>query len=747
MKTKRFALLLALSGLITSCSFLTTNNSSTTPEQKKPEESQKEEQTKPSETTKPEEEIDEELAKLGDIKSGSFALKNGVISSQKDVSLFLLKDTFTYGTFTYQIRARSSFSDNGVLLHADKQDNPISYYFFGFDILGKLSLTKYEGDHATILYKEKLDDLYTSRFVTLGAYFDEQTKKIEVYEHDTMVASVLDKEMLTCSYTYLKANGPDTSYRSFEISEKNNYLEDAYYYDLCNGNFTQPEIGTFVSSTANALFVSNCSTFVNGSIEVTMKLAGENKDNGIVFGLSDQGQGEYWEGTGIRYYFFFISIAGQAYLGKADNGGWQLCATKQISDYNNAGTYKLRITRHDETIFCFVDDSLDIAYSDSNPLPGDKFGLRAGGSNVTYTNLIVNRSNDNDKSQLDNYKVGSGSIDSFDGVIKSTGSKNLAFVKDSNFPEGTLETTFVPGSNSPAGIVFRGTAPDGDSFYENEAGLSYYSLFVEGGFCSFRKVENGVVTKTTNKYWPYGIAVAYETRIILQGKDIYCYLNDRLVFHYHDENPLTGGKYGMKAVLPNCIVAPFVEKPYQAKDTHQYLIFGHSYTDFWIPTYKQDFAEYNDIYNIGIGGAVTSHWCEEGYQNEVIAYEPNWGIYWNSINDINSGIPAATIRDNVRRMCIGIHEKLPNFKLALVGVCRCPIDNAADKRSAIHNVNIYYRQIAATLDYVYYVDTELMYCDGDGNEIASYFTDGLHPTHEAYIMVAAAIKNIINSNS
>ena len=219
------------------------------------------------------------------------------------------------------------------------------------------------------------------------------------------------------------------------------------------------------------------------------------------------------------------------------------------------------------------------------------------------------------------------------------------------------------------------------------------------------------------------------------------------MFHYHDENPLQGGKYGLKSTLPNCIVAPFIEKGYQQKDTCDYLIFGHSYTDFWIPTYKQDFAEYENIYDIGIGGAITSHWCEEGYQNEVIAYEPKWGIYWNSINDINSGISAATIRDNVRRMCLGIHEKLPNFKLALVGVCRCPIDNATDKRNAIHNVNIYYKQIASQLDYVYYIDTELMYCDASGNEISTYFTDGLHPTHEAYIMVAQAIKNIINSNS
>ena len=740
MKLRRLALLISLSGLICSCSFLNAKTNNSTPQEETPSEKQEEEGTE-------QEQIDEELAKFGEIKSGSFNFENGVINSTKDVSLFLLKKTFTYGTFTFQMRARSTFSDNGVLLHADKENNPENYYFLGFDILGKLSLTKYSGKTATILFKEKLDNLYSSRFVKLGAYFNEQNKKIEIFEHDKMIASVQDKDMLEGSLVYLKANGPQTSYRYIETSEDNTYLESVDYYQMSNGSFSQPDIGTFISTSTNSLLVSENETFTNGTIEVTMQLAGENKDNGIVFGLSDNDRSNYWEGNGIKYYFFFISIAGQAYLGKADNGGWQLCATKQITDYDNTGSYRLKVTRHDETIFCFVDDSLDIAFSDSNPFTGEKFGLRAGGSNVTYTNLKVNRLNDENKSQLNDYKVGSGSIDAFDGVIKSTSSKTLAFVKDSNFNEGTLETTFVPGTNSAAGIIFKGSAPESDSFYEKESGLSYYFLYVEGGFCSFRKIENGITTKTTNKYWPYGVATAYSTRILLQGEDIYCYLNERLVFHYHDENPLTGGKYGIRSSLANCIVAPFIEKPAQAKDTYDYLIYGHSYTDFWIPTYKQDFSEYESIYDIGIGGAVTSHWCEEGYQNEVIAYEPKWGIYWNSINDINSGIPEATIRDNVRRMCLGIHEKLPNFKLALVGVCRCPIDNAADKRNAIHNVNIYYKQIAMSLDYVYYIDTELMYCDESGNEISSYFTDGLHPTHEAYIMVATAIKNIINSNS
>ena len=699
-----------------------------------------------SNTSSEEIDINEDLFKYGETIHGVFDYENNRFVSKQDVSTFALKTEFSYGTIIYDLKVNNKFSENGVLLHVDNKENPQNYYFLGIDILGKFSFSKYVNGQLTPIYKEKVVEDYSKQFVTLGAYFSEEEGKIDIYLGDKNVFTYEEESFLPNKLVMLKANGLNTIYKEFEFHNNNFYIEDAKYYDNPNGSFVQNEQGTFTSRSANSLLVSSTNTFSNGSIEVTMKLAGEDRDNGLVFGLSDEDKTAYWEGRGIRYYFFFVSLSGLAYLGKADNGNWQVCGTRQINDYFNTAIYKLKITRYDETIFCFVNDKLYLAFTDANPLPGNKFGFRAGGIGVLYSNLKVSKSVADISTKLDDYCIGSGEIISFDGVLKSTASKTLAFVKNSNFSEGTLETTFVPSTNSPAGIVFKGTIPNSESFYENEAGLSYYFLYIEGGTVSFNKVENGVVTKTTNKYWPYGIETAYEARILLQGQDIYCYLNDRLVFHYHDENPLSGGLYGIKSKLPNCLVAPFIEKAAQAKDTYDYLIYGHSYTDFWIPTYKQDFAEYDSIYDIGIGGAITSHWCEEGYQNEVAAYEPKWGIYWNGINDINSNISSGTIRDNVRRMCEGLHTKLPNFKLALVGICRCPIDSATNRRNDIHNANIYYKQIAMSLDYVYYIDTELMYCDSNGNEIASYFTDGLHPTHQAYQMVAAAIKNTINGN-
>jgi|GEM_PF-3914867 len=57
--------------------------------------------------------IDEALADLGQIQTGSFYMHNNIITSNQDVSLFKLKQAFGYGTMSFQLKATSTFSDNG----------------------------------------------------------------------------------------------------------------------------------------------------------------------------------------------------------------------------------------------------------------------------------------------------------------------------------------------------------------------------------------------------------------------------------------------------------------------------------------------------------------------------------------------------------------------------------------------------------------------------------------------------------
>lgn len=684
---------------------------------------------------------DDSLSALGKVQSGSFSFdeKTNTISSTSPVSLFSLNKNIGDGTFVFEFSKKDSFSESGVLLRANKESKPTSYYFLGVDILGKLVFSKVLEGNSTYIFRENINYDFAKHFATFGVCFNEKNKSIQLYLDETMLCSYKDEEMYSSSYTLLKANGKDTSYRGITYYEDYDlYMEDLFYYEQTSGVFSEDENG-FVSLMSNNLMVNKTSTFTNGTIEVTMKLAGQDKDNGIVFGLENGGHDKYWEGNDIRYYFFFVSLGGLAYLGKANYGGWQVCGTKEIPTYSNQGTYNLKVIRNNNTIYCFVDDVLYIVFNDDNPCTGELFGLRAGGSNIVFSNFNVDRSEISEESDTNNFNIGSGEVKSFEGVSKTSKSKTIATVKNSDLYNGTLRTSFVPGSNLEAGIIFRATIPNG-KFYEKEAGLSYYWLYILNGTVSFQRVENGKISNENNKYFPYGTSSAYEAKILLDDGDIYCYLNNRLVFHYTDENPLQGHQYGLKSEGSNLIVTEFATSSLEAPQHNEYLIFGHSYTDFW-KTYKQDFNKYQDIYNIGIGGAITSDWCSEGYQKEVIAYQPKYGIYWNGINDINRNIAPKTIGDNVRRMAMEIKAAVPEFHLVLIGVCRCPIDSG--RRSDIASTNNYYKQIASDLEYVTYIDTELMYCDSNGNEIASYFTDGLHPTHAAYIMCANAIMNTI----
>lgn len=739
MKKNKIFLSLILTTLLFSCAEPNNNSISTS--------SSKEISTSNSSSSEEEIPSDPSIKEIGEVIKGAFGSNDeSSIYSKRDSSVLKLNQSFSYGTLIYKFKTFSSFSENGILLHVDDELNPQNYYFLGFDIVGRFALTKFENGQPTPIYREKVNDDYNKRYVTLGINLDEEAHKIDLYYNNVNVGSYFEENFLAGNKVMIKANGINSYFKDMEFDSQDTYLQSAQYYSQASGSFVQTEEGSFVSAGTNNLCVSSSIKFVDGALSVDMELSGQDSDNGIVFALNDSNKETYWEGSGIEYYFFFASLSGLAYLGKTANGSWTVCATRQIQDFNNAGKYNIKISKANDTILCFINNELYLAYTDPTPLSGTGFGLRAGARGIKYTNLKLNKLLEDDKTIVDSYNVGSGSIDTCVGAIKSSSAKTLAFVKNSSFTNGTLETDFVPGSNSPAGIVFKGTYPEAGEYYEKEQGLSYYFLYVEDRTCSFNKVENGVITKTNNKYWPYGISTCYHARIIVKGLDIYCYLNDRLVFHYHDENMLQGDKYGLKSRLPGCLVTEFTKGTNEEKDKTDYLIFGHSYTDFWIPTYKQDFSEYENIYNIGIAGALTANWCEEGYQNEVVAYEPKWGIYWNGINDINGNISSETIGANVRRMCEGMHAKLPNFKLVLIGICRCPFDSSANRRQDITNANNYYKQIANDLDYVFYIDTELMYCDSSGNEIASYFTDGLHPTHEAYLMAAERIKNVINEN-
>ena len=642
-------------------------------------------------------------------------------------SLYLLKDEFTKGQFKTSIDIKDKFSENGLVLNYSEN----SYYFVGFDLSGNILVYRKNNNDLKILFNKTLDfDVFDN---TVDVSILKNEDNYEVYINDKNVFN-FKNELDVSNKLGLYAGGKGTTYSNLAFNQDYNYDYDSEVYDFPKGTFEFEE-NKIVSSSTNAIVVSNAKTFSEGSLEVTMALKQSKTDNGIVFALSDNGKTEYWE-EGVSYYFFFVNKDGTAFLGKVDNGKWSALTYISIKNYNNSGTYKLKVTKHNSDIYCFINDSLYFSYKDSNPLTGNKYGLRAGGNNVTYTS--INLVSANNQEQEDNLNVGNGSFEQFDNIITSTSKYSLAVLKDKKVKDGTITASLIPGTSNDNGIIFRATRPTNSSFYEKEEGLSYYWFYYTTTGCvSFSKFENGVETKLQNKFLPWGSLqnVCYDVKIVLDGSDIYCYFGGRLSFYYHDDNPLQGEEFGVKAIGKNCTILNFNVDSNHQKETNEYLIFGHSYTEYWY-TYKEDFPNYKDINDIGIGASNTGHWANQ-YSKEVIAYEPHYGIYWNGINDVTGGVDVNTTAGNVRKLLLEIKQSLPEFEVALVGVNRCPV--ASNKRDTIAQLNNLYKQIANENDFVHYVETEYMYCDSNGNELSKYFTDGLHPNHDGYKLASQAI--------
>ena len=619
-------------------------------------------------------------------------------------------------------------TDNGIAINYSKENNVESYYFVGFDLTGKLFVRKVEGDKSTTLSTTDVE-CDTLNGVTLGIYKTKSKASIYV---DNKYCTDFDFENNSANFGLL-AGGKNTSYKLNSIVENQNYyLNSLENYSFANGSFKD----NLVSVEGNSLALNKAQEFTSGTIQLTVNLAGIKSDSGIVFGLEDNGSSEFWE-KGVSYYFYFVSIDGLAYLGKVANGAWQICSTSTLKGFNPSKDYDLKVIKKENVMYCFTDGELQFSYTDSRPLKGTKFGIRAGRKDVTFSSISINNRIIDSKPSED-LIIGHGEIENFEGIMTTSSEKNIALKKNGKLKDGTIKTTLLPGSSNDSGIIFRASAPEGE-FYSNEEGLSYYWLYYTStGTIGFSRFENGKEERLGGKFLPYGSLAnkTYSVKIVMDGNDFYCYFDGRLSFHYHDETPLQGEGYGLKSEARNCMVLDFNTSDDHQKETNEYLIFGHSYTEYW-STYKDDLPYFEDINDIGIGASTTAHWVNQ-YADEVIAYEPRYGIYWNGINDISQGVAPANIATNIIDLLVKVKESLPEFEVVLLGTNRCPF--AKNNRDKISQLNSLLKEKTAEYEFIHFVDTEFIYCDASGNELSSYFTDGLHPNHEGYLLAAGLIE-------
>lgn len=151
-------------------------------------------------------------------------------------------------------------------------------------------------------------------------------------------------------------------------------------FDISDGVYTATQPSTLYAHTSLA------APFPYGTISADVMNNGS--DSGIVFGLSSN-KDVYWEGSGVSYYFAFISYEGILFLGKTDNGVWSSLAYTSITGFNPSKTYNLKVLYRVDKIILFLDDVPMVYFRTEKPLTGTGWGIRTGAVGAQISNIVV----------------------------------------------------------------------------------------------------------------------------------------------------------------------------------------------------------------------------------------------------------------------------------------------------------------------------------------------------------------------
>lgn len=343
--------------------------------------------------------------------------------------------------------------------------------------------------------------------------------------------------------------------------------------------------------------------FEAGTIEWTMTTNGG--DNGIIFGLEGESM-DFWE-TGDRYYFVFANNAtGEMILAKTGEGlGWCWMKAMPIPNFQKNATVDMKVEYDgDGHIKIYGNGALVYDYCDGKPLTGTRVGLRAGGANVTYTNINITTADKNpDKGieggkELPFAKVGDKTLTGYfsGGPWNNDGGKititdtalthdswATTFIIDNDtlpLTDGSLTATVKPGNtnavdNFLTGIIFGLEAEKNVTVWKNANYTpEYYVLFVSQGRIDDDHIEQGATTKLV---LAKGGTVVHDDKLTVLAEakiaDGYLYKGaetatitatfkmvdgkleiagsiegyDDVTVSYTDEDPLTGTRYGFGA--------------------------------------------------------------------------------------------------------------------------------------------------------------------------------------------------------
>lgn len=683
--------------------------------------------------------------------SGNFEEKEGVLTSKTTGSLAYRNDgeTFTEGTLSCDIKLNGNKADNGLVFGIKNDSNltyywenaNIYYYFFfisnaGTAYLGKVSNTSWIVCGETIIPNL---DRNVSHKLEVSRENIANGAAIRCYVDGQLYVSYKDYSNYDGTGYGVRTGAANVEFSNIAISDE--ILGSAAALDgyiVANGAF-ETKNNVITSKTGNAIAEKENGEFVYGSLQATMNTNGGQADNGIIFSLTTNETHTYWE-SDVSYYFFFINFSGGAYLGKVDYGTWTACQYAPISGYNPNSSYTLKVEKDDTTINCYINDILYFTHADPFPLEGTGYGLRAGGTNVSYTNITCQSSGTIVETYPDNLELVKGKFSGSNGAVKAKTAETLGLLKETTLKEGTFQSLVKGVSTKRSGLVFN---------YTNDGTTESYYRFVtrkEAQKVEIDKVVNGQVTNLFSNYLSagYGTGSEYLFKVVLVGNEAYCYFWNTL--YYVATITPTDGKVGLYAEGPSSQFRNYATSTSTETIKVDTLLFGHSYFELW-GNYRNDFASVANTYNlgtytnIGIGGSVASHW--EKFKESLVKYDADTVVYMIGINDLTGGTSPASVVGSIKETLSYMKEVNPNLNVVLLSVNHCPARNTI--RASISQTNELMKTYCAQYDWISYAEMEYAFCDNGSTPDNYWFTDGLHPTAAGYVQkIVPAIKNALD---
>lgn len=149
-----------------------------------------------------------------------------------------------------------------------------------------------------------------------------------------------------------------------------------------------------VNTDGMGMFIFTNDTMAAGTLTITMTgVEGSPSDSGLVFGMEDDVDEMiwFWE-NGPAYYMLFASDAGNLYLSKVNHNGqvWNNLMEVPIPGFAHGQEVTIKVEFDGAgNIKGYANGELLITYTDANPLAGNRYGVRAEITGVSYSSVIA----------------------------------------------------------------------------------------------------------------------------------------------------------------------------------------------------------------------------------------------------------------------------------------------------------------------------------------------------------------------